>query len=503
MDLTRIGASRALNASGVPECAMTSSRLQVDHEPKLVLMGATCAAVLLATDQTATAWLGGLLALAVFVYSVRSSWLILLALFPLAFAMRPAPPAIGAPEAVFALFTLAALLRSGSELFVSAGWRGVASTYALPVLVAGLLSGINLAVAVFQGVSLADWLRGLIPFVFLILALPLVQILRGRPERLRWLAIAMALLALLMAGNVILVYISESLHRPVWMIVEDGVVKKITESMLAMHPDAEGPFWERVTMLVPQATNALFPAGLAMAVVVAVRASSRMLTMGSTGLALVLLVAILMTQTRSMLLVVLTSITLFAVVVAMYWRSRLIRFAALLGIFIAAGWSMSQITGLDDVWSDRMSRLVVAANEDSNITSRIEELRIAWAKFLDHPVLGNGLGAKHTMRSVSLQGVLEQQVAYVHNWPAYFLMATGGVGFLVYCGILMGPVFLGVSGMRHEPIAQTAVRVGVLTLSIYGLFFAVFRLIDFNLILALAWAVMLAKRSPKSVGLVV
>ena len=126
------------------------------------------------------------------------------------------------------------------------------------------------------------------------------------------------------------------------------------------------------------------------------------------------------------------------------------------------------------------------------MTTRLEEYRIARGRFVEYPLLGDGLGAKHTIEFKGPEGMVEQQVAYIHNWPLYFLMVTGGIGFLAYTWVLLAPAFIRPRSIRHGCMEFTVLRAVVLTMAIYGLFFAVFCLITFNLLLAAAWGVVLA-----------
>jgi hypothetical protein len=109
-------------------------------------------------------------------------------------------------------------------------------------------------------------------------------------------------------------------------------------------------------------------------------------------------------------------------------------------------------------------------------------------------VLGNGLGIKHEMRWETANGTsFTQFVAYVHNWPLYILMVGGALGVLTYSLVLLGPILFRITSLRSESEHWTIIRAVVLTLAIYGLFFAVFRLITFNLLLAAAWGVIFAQ----------
>ncbi len=132
------------------------------------------------------------------------------------------------------------------------------------------------------------------------------------------------------------------------------------------------------------------------------------------------------------------------------------------------------------------------------MTTRLEEYRIARGRFVEYPLLGDGLGAKRAIEFKGIEGMVEQQVAYIPNWPLCFLMATGGIGFLAYTWVLLAPAFLRPRSIRHVGMEFTVMRAVVLTMAIYGLyglyglFFAVFRLITFNPLLAAAWGERLA-----------
>ncbi len=132
--------------------------------------------------------------------------------------------------------------------------------------------------------------------------------------------------------------------------------------------------------------------------------------------------------------------------------------------------------------------------KDFNISARMDEYKIAWEMFVPHPIMGNGLGVKHEMRWETSDNVSEaKQVAYVHNWPFYMLMVGGLSGLLVYSALLFGPVIFKLSSIRSEPIHWTLIRMAILTMAIYGAFFAVFRLITFNLLLAVIWGILVTQ----------
>ena len=130
---------------------------------------------------------GVLVALMLAVLAFRAPWLGLLAVFPLAFSICPAPPGIGIQEALFALLVTVVVLKSIAGIAVASGWRTILRQYGMPLGLAGGLTIVNLLVAVSHGVGLADWLRGLIPFLFIGLFIPVALAIEQHPERLGWL----------------------------------------------------------------------------------------------------------------------------------------------------------------------------------------------------------------------------------------------------------------------------------------------------------------------------
>lgn len=125
---------------------------------------------------------------------------------------------------------------------------------------------------------------------------------------------------------------------------------------------------------------------------------------------------------------------------------------------------------------------------DVNVSGRLEEYQIAWQMFLESPLFGRGFGAQHAMSWESSKGVfIHQSVAYVHNWIVYMLMVGGVTYFIAYALTFLSPIFDRITSLKSDPTLRTIARVVILTMAIYGLFFAVFRLIAFNLLIAAVW----------------
>ncbi len=471
-----------------------------EAHPLHVIAVASVAAVFMVLGHPASFAFGALVALMLAVLAFRASWPGLLAVFPLASSIRSAPPSIGIQEALFALLVAVVVLRSIADTVASTGWTTLLKRYRKALALAGGLAIVNLAVALSHGVGLADWLRGLIPFLFIGFFIPVALAIEQRPERLYWLGASIGALITLLAGHVVVYYLANGLHHPYWLIVKDGIPQRIPEALLSLYPGAEGPNLDRVTVFIQSATDALLPVGIVAGLIVAALTSDRRVATLGHAVSVLSLVAVLMTYTRSMLLSAMVVLSIFVALAALSRRGFSLAAGLVFGLVLVGAGVIAALE-IEPMWGYRMGRLaeaVMADGANSSVTTRLEEYRIAWDRFVEHPLLGNGLGAKHAIQFSGPEGLVEQRVAYIHNWPLYFLMATGGVGFLAYAWVLLAPAFIRLHAIRDESGVFTVLRAVILTMAIYGLFFAVFRLITFNLLLAAIWGVVLGvERSPR------
>jgi len=341
---------------------------------------------------------------------------------------------------------------------------------------------------------------------------------------------SVATLVFLTAGYIVFYYFYQGIWRTYWIDPTDAQTIKLTKEAALHNANAIGPMRDRITMVLAQATDSLLPVGMVAGFVTCILSRQKQITAVSALMSLLCMTAVLITFTRSMLLSALLVMMLFSAFVFVFHaqlRKKLMVSATALGIcallFIFA-------TGMQQIWLGRMSLLIESGietivnwkpseeskagddgmlqpivptkeNADFNVSSRVVEYGIAWDMFKSHPVAGNGLGIKHEMRWETSSGEsFTQWVAYIHNWPLYTLMVGGLLGIITYALVLLGPIVLRVTSLRVEPAHWTILRSVVLTMAIYGLFFAVFRLITFNLLLATAWGLILTQalsRAPK------
>jgi hypothetical protein len=487
-------------------------------------------AILLSQDPGAAFYIGTAGVLLLILMALKSPWHGLLALFPMAFAMRPAPPSLGLQELSFAALLATVFAGSLLQLLRTYTLKDALKVFAAPLLVGLLILGTNLAVAMHNHVPLADWVRGVIPFLFIYALIPVCILVSQDQTRIHWVGGSVATLVFLTAGYIVFYYFYQGIWRPYWIDPADAQAIKLTKEAALHNANAIGPMRDRITMVLAQATDSLLPVGMAAGFVTCILSRQKQITAVGALMSLLCMTAVLITFTRSMLLSALLVMMLFSAFVFVFHaqlRKKLMVSATALGIcallFIFA-------TGMQQIWLGRMSLLIESGietivnwkpseeskagddgmlqpivptkeNADFNVSSRVVEYGIAWDMFKSHPVAGNGLGIKHEMRWETSSGEsFTQWVAYIHNWPLYTLMVGGLLGIITYALVLLGPIVLRVTSLRVEPAHWTILRSVVLTMAIYGLFFAVFRLITFNLLLATAWGLILTQalsRAPK------
>ena len=458
--------------------------------------------------------------------AIIAPWLGLLALFPLAFALHPAPTSIGAQEMAFAALLMAVFLSALIRLLRTLGFRSVLRLFAAPLLIGLGFLVLNLVVAMYHHVPLTDWIRGVVPFLFIYALIPICTLVGREENNIRWLGASVGTLILLTAGYIVFYYFYHDLWQPYWTLQVNGEMVKIPYEEALRNVNAQGPMRDRITMVLAQATDAILPLGVVLGYVVGILTPDRRVAWVSGMISLLCTAAVLITFTRSMLISALLVIGVFAIY-TFFARKRL-RLKVISGLFIQALFSLVFIfaTGMEDVWLGRMNSLANTAlpiatssiasmgekstqpdapapalsepkpsAKDFNVSSRVQEYKIAWSMFQDHPVLGNGIGIKHEMSWERPGGdSFTESVGYIHNWPLYMLMVGGVLGLLMYITVLGAPVLYRLTSLKSDPVHLSVIRTAVITLAIYGLFFAVFRLISFNLLLAAAWGVMLAHK---------
>lgn len=160
------------------------------------------------------------------------------------------------------------------------------------------------------------------------------------------------------------------------------------------------------------------------------------------------------------------------------------------------------------LWQSALSDALVqrfAAMDEGSESSRLLELRYAMGQFLEAPLLGKGLGHQ-IPADVTFAGDLEaiakagvDSVGYMHNVVGYLLMNLGLTGLIAYLGFVVSALSPSrtMDTELHKPLWRTA-AVCVLALLWWGSIQASFRLIQSNVLLAIGVAVLAALKSKRA-----
>lgn len=489
----------------------------------LAIAAAACISILLIQDSGVVFYTGILGVSLLLIMALFSPWLGLLALFPLAFSLRPAPLSIGLQEISFAALLAVIFIVALVKLLRSFGISSTIRFFRVPLLIGLGVFSINLAVAMNNHVPLVDWIRGAIPFLFIYALLPVCALVGDDESKIRWVGGSVATLIFLTAGYIVFYYFYHNMWQPYWIVTTNGEEVRLSKEAALNNTEALGPMRDRITMLLAQATDTLLPVGMAAGFAVYTLARNRLGTTIGVLMSILSISAILITFTRSMLLSALLVIFTFSFFIFFFRKNLRAKLIAGLVSLSAFGLVFILATGMQQVWFGRISLLFQSGastaslflqsgdstvanfstkeSADFNVTSRVEEYRIAWNMFLNNPALGNGLGVKHEMRWETTDGAsFTQLVAYIHNWPLYILMVGGLLVFSIYCLVLLGPILLRFTSLNFESTHWTVIRTVALTMAVYGLFFAVFRLVSFNLLLAAIWGIIFAQSFARKIN---
>jgi hypothetical protein len=120
-----------------------------------------------------------------------------------------------------------------------------------------------------------------------------------------------------------------------------------------------------------------------------------------------------------------------------------------------------------------VSRFKKILSGDDNVSVRVNEYLDAWNVFAANPVFGGGIGVKFSLHGTSFTN-------YIHNVSFYMLANVGLIGLLLY--LLQFYVILkGIKGRNMYAFSYSAGLFGVL---LYSQFFASFKLIHNNILIA-------------------
>lgn len=478
-----------------------------------IVILATVAALLIVHGGTTGLVAGSLTAIFLCVLSSRRPEAGLLSTFPLLYVIQPAPVVIGWEESLFATVIVTTFVSSINARRSRALTllRGDFGTF---LLLSTVFIVLNFFMAIAHEAALKDWIRGVIPFLFITYLIPVCLLIEANPKLVRELVFSIACSAVLFAGHVIQVYINEQLWKPYWYVFENDRWIRIAADLASNvgHENVRH-FFRRVTAILPQSTDMLLPLSVSWGVlgfVLLAKESGRVFALWTASVGII---AIVLTYTRSMLLTVL--MVMAGICVLSWKKGHLSRFL-LSGVLVVSLVMLTiQVFDLHDVYRNRFFQTVLSFAaitqsdfafedfsteiKDENVTARLEEYKIAWRMFMESPWLGQGFGVMHPMRfSAGFGYIVEQQVAYIHNWLLYMLMVGGVAGASLYVWLLAGPALCALRTTTIPSEVCYWLLVTLASMVSYALYFAVFRLIGFNLLLAFAWGIVLGCRHSDS-----
>ena len=153
------------------------------------------------------------------------------------------------------------------------------------------------------------------------------------------------------------------------------------------------------------------------------------------------LVAILLTLTRAVWLILVVALCVFTLVGRQARRTALL----VLSLAVLAGVSAGALaifpTELPEELRTRAEAftLFVQGEERGTLYTRAEEIAMVSRKFPDHPVFGHGLGTTTIMYVRG--GKTAAEATFLHNSVAFYLLKLGAVGALAFFGFLGVVVF--------------------------------------------------------------
>jgi hypothetical protein len=123
----------------------------------------------------------------------------------------------------------------------------------------------------------------------------------------------------------------------------------------------------------------------------------------------------------------------------------------------------------------------IGGSQEGSIDTRMQENNVALDLIVDSPIIGNGLGFRFATTGLYYQAT---KVGYVHNSLLYLLMDFGMFGLLYFIAPLLA--VLSLRQVRAGPHREhaTGIIMALLALSMDSLGFAMARLMHFNLVFA-------------------
>lgn len=441
---------------------------------------------------------------------LSTPWGLLLCAIPALFGLEPAPSELGLGELILAFLLFFYVAGTYIQEYL-ANAKLFDRVFFVGHLILLLIICASCVHSITHGILFKEWLRAVVPFLVIYLIVPISLTVKNQFEfKAKWIFIAFSILAIELSVYINFIFFYEKYYSMYWLKSLDG--EKIYDYINLDVSSLLGPFRKRITLALNQATSELLPVSLVCFATVAVFTRNRKIQLLLIFAMLSSLFAILETYTRSMLLSSILVLFLLGILSLMLGSKLFKEYIKVLSVIGFSAFIFVQSSGMGDIWIGRMNTLfkfsassgienhsissmnaienhsissTYAYAPDENVLIRLREYKIAFDLYKEHVLIGAGLGVKHQISFQTSEGhYLHHNVGYVHSWIMYWLMVGGIIGLIFYMFFLLGPLILLYKIKSQFTLVKVIVPSTLMTMAIYASFFAVFRLISFNLILA-------------------
>ena len=422
-------------------------------------------------------------------------------------------PIIFAP--VFTIVIFAKILLSvDGKRFIKANRTVIAAVSITIILFA--LTNYVIALKLF-GVSTTHWLRGAAPFMLLVAVLPFLIAFRQFKRITIMQPFYIGAGGIIHCLTVLHTYITNELWRDLKWVYINNTWQRLPDSAIVDKDVLVTKL--RVTLLQPNATSIMIIMVSILAIMIIYLSNKRSFIVASSLLLSLAIFTIFTAYTRSMMLVFLVTafMMLFLSLKCLPTKRSARKIILISALILITSIASIAVQGSQLVLANRIYSTYQAFNSytqrentgpedigfkinksnsvDANIDSRMNETRASIRLFQKSPLVGAGLGVTYTIpREVNLRNTVSKPTAYTHNLITYTLMTSGLVGAALV-GLLYLPAILHLyrqmlscKNLRHFYIIQISF---LFAMSLYSMFFAVFRLPMYNICLAAIIAVSL------------
>ena len=335
------------------------------------------------------------------------------------------------------------LLCAGITILFAAGSkvRQTTNKAGLAILAFWIVCVAHVGFVLSESITTTEYVRGLVPFVFLIFFFVVLRLTSLRNFQTLYYAIVAVGLLYAMEN---LILLPKVLTGEVWRTTFQNANHNIPLPVIGFH--------------------------LCVALVAGRHARLRVKLVLLVAAALMLLSSFL-TGTRSLIIASLVPLVVLPFAEARASMSKWARYAIVVGLL-----------GLIFVFVPTevfLKGARIGASQAGSIDTRMQENQVSWKFFTDSPVIGNGLGFRFDTNGLYYQAT---RVGYVHNSYLYLLMDFGIFGLLYVLPPLLAMRSLqGVRAGPHRDVA-TGLVMAVFGLLVLSFGFAMVRLMHFNLI---------------------